>query len=277
VTAAPPTPAPGAARRILVLAPHPDDEIVGCAIAARRAIAAGARVFVLYLTTGVPARELLWPWQRAGHGARVARRRAEALAAARLLGLAPLGFQEWPARSLKSHLAEAHALIEAALRAENIDALWTPAWEGGHQDHDVASFLASRFAGRTAVREFAEYHFAGGRVRSQSFIATTPGAERLRLDEEERALKRAALALYRSERGNLAHIACAQEELRPLAAYDYAAPPHRGRLFWTRFHWVPFRHPRIDFERPQAVRDALAAFAAAQSSAAPRVSGAHAR
>src|SRR5205823_9796815 len=52
-------------RRILVLAPHPDDEIVACGIAALRARAAGAQVFVLYLTTGVPVRGVLWPWQRA--------------------------------------------------------------------------------------------------------------------------------------------------------------------------------------------------------------------
>jgi LmbE family N-acetylglucosaminyl deacetylase len=69
--------------RILVLAPHPDDEIVACGIAASRARAIGARVFVLYLTTGIPATEALWPWQRAGHAARVSRRRAEAHAAAR--------------------------------------------------------------------------------------------------------------------------------------------------------------------------------------------------
>ena len=42
------------AGRVLILAPHPDDEIVACGIAASRAIAAGARVFVLHLTTGVP-------------------------------------------------------------------------------------------------------------------------------------------------------------------------------------------------------------------------------
>ena len=29
--------------------------------------------------------------------------------------------------------------------------------------------------------------------------------------------------------------------------HDYAAPPHAGTLFRERFHWVPFRHPRIDF------------------------------
>ena len=49
-------------RRALVLAPHPDDEIVACGITALRARQAGIRVLVLYLTTGVPAPEALWPW-----------------------------------------------------------------------------------------------------------------------------------------------------------------------------------------------------------------------
>ena len=45
---------PTGARRILILAPHPDDEIVACGIAAIRARAADADVAVLFLTTGVP-------------------------------------------------------------------------------------------------------------------------------------------------------------------------------------------------------------------------------
>ena len=72
-------------RRILVLAPHPDDEIVACGIAISRARAADARVFVLYLTTGIPAPEALWAWQRAGYAERLSLRRAEAHAAAALL------------------------------------------------------------------------------------------------------------------------------------------------------------------------------------------------
>ena len=101
--------------RILVLAPHPDDEVVGAAVAARRAMAAGAQVFALYLTTGVPAAGALWPWQRPRHGARVRRRRAEASEAARFMGLTPAGFLDWPSRSLKSHLAEAEAAIARAI------------------------------------------------------------------------------------------------------------------------------------------------------------------
>ncbi len=248
--------------RILILVPHPDDEVVGCAIAAQEARAAGAALFALYLTTGVPPRELLWPWQRRYYEARVARRRQEAIAAAALLGLQPVGFQPWPSRRLKSCLAEALALIEAIIAVYRIEALWAPAWEGGHQDHDVTNFLAARLAHRLPVTEFAEYHAAGGAVATQRFIAAKGGERVIPLTADERALKRRALTHYRSERANLAHVRCEVESLRPLAQYDYGAPPHPGRLFWTRFQWVPFRHPRIDFDAPEEMRAALARFAA---------------
>jgi LmbE family N-acetylglucosaminyl deacetylase len=246
-------------KRILLLVPHPDDEVVGCAIALRRAATQRARIFALYLTTGVPAPEILWPWQRRRHAALVARRRAEAMAAAARLAITPVGFQPWPTRTLKAHLGEAEALIERAVAEHAIDTIWVPAWEGAHQDHDVANFLAAGFAGRLPVREFAEYNLAGGRPRSQRFPAENGSEEIIALGPAERRLKRELLALYRSERGNLRHVGTEIESLRPLDRYDYARPPHAGRLFYQRFQWVPFRHPRIDFDRPEAVCGALMA------------------
>ncbi|HZB90951.1 MAG TPA: PIG-L family deacetylase [Stellaceae bacterium] len=248
------------AKRILVLIPHPDDEVVGCAAAIRRAAAAGARVFGLYLTTGVPPAELLWRQQRRHHPMRVIVRRLEARDAAAALGLEPVGFAERPARRLRAELGAALGEIEAALSRVRADELWVSAWEGGHQDHDAANFLAARCAGRVPVLEYAEYNNSAG-VRSQAFAATTGAEIVLRLDREEQAEKRRLLAFYRSERRNLAHVERTQESLRPLPAHDYAAPPHPGTLFAERFHWVPFRHPRIDFERHETLRAALADFA----------------
>ncbi len=257
------TPAPAMPQRILVLAPHPDDEVVGAAVAARRAMATGAEVFVLYLTTGVPTAAALWPWQRSGHAARVLRRREEAQAAARLIGLKPAGFHDWPSRSLKSHLAEAEAAIANAIACHGIAALWTPAWEGAHQDHDAANFLAARFAAALPVLEFAEYNYAGGRIRSGEFPPGGEAAGILELTAEEVAWKRRLLACYASERANLGHIRVASEAFRPLGVHDYATSPHPGTLFWERFHWVPFHHPRIDVTRPRELRAALAAYARA--------------
>jgi LmbE family N-acetylglucosaminyl deacetylase len=235
-------------RRILVLAPHPDDEIVACGIAISRARAADARASVLYLTTGIPAPEALWAWQRAGHTARVSRRRAEAHAAAALLGLEPIGFLDYPARRLRHHLDAAAAAIGRAVMECAADSLWVPAFEGAHQDHDAANALAAQFCGVVPVHEFAAYNFAGGRIRSNRFADPRAGDVTVEATAEEAALKRRALACYASERGNLKHIEAARESCRPLGSHDYSAPPHSGRLFRERFHWVPFGHPRVDFE-----------------------------
>jgi len=236
-----------AARRVLILAPHPDDEIVACGIAAARAVAAGSRVFVLHLTTGVPEREAFWPWQRAGHPARLRRRRAEAEAAAALLRLESTGFLPWPSRRLREHLDEAVTAIARALADCGAEALWVPAFEGAHQDHDAANALAASFRNCLPVWEFAAYNFAGGRVYSNRFPAENGGEVVFYLGPAEIAQKRQALACYASERGNLAHIRVEREACRPLAPPDYGMPPHPGKRFRERFHWVPFRHPRIDF------------------------------
>jgi LmbE family N-acetylglucosaminyl deacetylase len=251
------------AARPLILIPHPDDEVVGCAAAIARARAAGATISGLYLTTGVPAPERLWPCRRSGYAALTARRREEARSAAAVLGISAAGHLDCPARTLKSHLDEAMALIERTLGESGIDEIWTPAWEGGHQDHDVTNFLAARFAGTLRVREFAEYNFAGARVRSQSFAQSNGTEEVLTLTPEEARFKAGLLSIYASERANLRYVGLRQESLRPLARYDYRSAPHPGRLFCERFQWVPFRHPRIDFDRPETVRATLMAWGTA--------------
>jgi LmbE family N-acetylglucosaminyl deacetylase len=249
-------------KRILILSPHPDDEAVGAAAAIARAKARGASVSVAFLTNGVPAADVFWPWQRAGVPERVTRRWAEVEAAARRLGYDIALRQDIPTRTLKARLKETHALVAAALARLNADMLWAPAYEGAHQDHDAANCLAAAFAARVPVWEFAEYSNAGGRVLSQEFFAPNGGETVLELSETETAQKRAALALYASERGNLRHVGARREAFRPLAPYDYARPPHPGVLFYQRFQWVWPRHPRVDYARPEEVSAALAAFRA---------------
>jgi N-acetylglucosamine malate deacetylase 1 len=251
-----------AARRILVLAPHPDDEVVACGVAAYRARTEGARISAVYLTTGVPGTEVLWPWQRRGYAARVSRRREEAIAAAGMLGLEPKTFLDIPSRELLAQLDAAYTSAERAIAEIDANELWVPAFEGAHQDHDAANALAAFFRERLPVWEFAAYNLAGGRARSNRFADARGGAIELNLSREEKVLKRRALSLYRSERVNLAHIRTAQEVYRPLPRHDYGAPPHAGRLFRERFQWVPVRHPRIDFMRSSDLYASLGKWAA---------------
>ena len=250
-------------RRILILAPHPDDEVASCGITALRARATGARVFVLYLTTGVPERAALWAWQRPSHAARVGRRREEAQLAAAVLGLVPVGFSDVPSRRLRADLERAAAELDCVIARCAVDALWVPAFEGGHQDHDAANALAASFAGRLPVWEFAAYNFAGGRVRANRFATERGGEVAIKATAGEAHHKRTALGCYASERGNLGIFGAERETCRPLPAHGYGAPPHPGRLFRERFHWVPCRHPRVDFDASAEVYRDIGSWASA--------------
>lgn len=247
-------------KRILILIPHPDDEVVGCCAAIGRAQDQGAEVMGLYLTTGVPAPELLWPWQRSSHAAWVARRRDEARRVAKRLGIEPWAFLDIPTRRLKDHLALARETTRGSIAALGIDRVWVPAYEGGHQDHDSANALASTVSDLVEVWEFAEYTYATGQVQTQTFPAATGSEVTLNLSAAEMDAKRQALALYPSEKGNLSYVGTARECLRPQQAHDYALPPHPGLCFYQRFQWVPFRHPRIDFTTPDQVSTVVSRF-----------------
>ena len=246
-------------RRPLILIPHPDDEVVGCCAAIARARAGGAEVFGAVLTTGVPAAPVLWPWQRGAHPQRVARRRQEAQRAAELLQITPLFFHDVPTRELRMYLGAARELLLQHAARVRADALWAPAYEGGHQDHDAANFLASTLRAHFEVWEFSEYNFGGGKVRSQEFLAPNGSEKVIALSHEESSAKERALAVYESEQGNLSYVRTEKESFRPLAEYDYSRPPHSGKLFYQRFQWVPY-HPRVDYTQPQEVCRAITAF-----------------
>lgn len=249
--------------RILILVPHPDDEVVGCCAAIGRAREEGASVHGLYLTTGVPAEEALWSWDRKHHPEIVSQRRDEARAAAERLGIEVVSFADVPTRQLKAHLKDASESVIAALKDLKIDMVWVPAYEGGHQDHDVANYLGHLVDPRVEVWEFSEYNNAGHRTRSQEFPKPNGSEREILLSAEEQAAKREALLAYASEQRNLGYVRLERECFRPIPAYDYSRPPHPGVLFYQRFQWVPFRHPRIDFTKPDEVSQAIAMFAAA--------------
>jgi len=246
--------------RILVLIPHPDDEVVAAAAAIGRAKAQGAEILALYLTDGCLSRDTMWPSRRRGHAKAVARRRAEAEQAAALLGITPIGWASRSARSLWRELAAVHAEIKAAIIAHRPDQIWVPAYEGGNPDHDGLNALGQLFTKQLSVLEFAEYNFFDGKTGAQTFPYPNGAETIIALTEAERARKRELLKLYASEQNNLFFVGVERESFRPLASYDYSQPPHGGKLWYARFQWVPFRHPRVDFTPPAEVSAALSAY-----------------
>src|SRR6266576_3850700 len=87
------TPAFNAASRLMLIAPHPDDEALACSITLHRVVRAGGAIRVIYATDGDdnpwPQRVLERKWRlNAADRKRWGKlRRAEALAALRALGV----------------------------------------------------------------------------------------------------------------------------------------------------------------------------------------------
>jgi len=247
-------------QRILLAVPHPDDEVVACAAALQRASSAGAKVFALYLTHGCIAQDVMWLWQRKNYAAIVARRRAEAEHVAHALNIEPVGWSQRPARFLWQQMSAVRDEIQTAIKTHDIDQLWVPAYEGGNPDHDAINAIGQVFKPNLSVLEFAEYNFADGKPNSNQFPQANGTEQIVELNAEERRAKQYALALYISEKSNLSYVKTERECFRPLANYDYSRAPHPGKLWYNRFQWVPFRHPRVDFTRPADVTNSILQF-----------------
>ena len=117
------------ARRIAVVAPHPDDEILGCGGTMARAASAGAEVHVVVVTRGQPPlfdEEL------------VRQIRSETLRAHRMIGVADTRFLDFPAAGLDQiRRSELNAALSEALSRIEPDLLLIPFIGDIHLDHQI--------------------------------------------------------------------------------------------------------------------------------------------
>lgn len=203
---------PGAVRRLVVVAPHPDDEILGVGVTAARFAAAGAEVVIVAVTDGDashPDSPTLTP------GRLAALRIEESRRACALLGLPEpvrLGLPDGGVHAHETRLAEA---IAAAVRGPSptedtradhgvagrgTDCLVLSTWRGdGHPDHEAAGRAAASACADTGAR-LAEYpvwtwHWAGpGEPR-----VPWPRRRRVVLTGPELDAKRAAVAEFATQ------------------------------------------------------------------------------
>lgn len=117
---------------ILVIAPHPDDEVIGCGGAVRLCVERGERVSVAFLTSGELGLKHL-PHARAWKI-----REAEARNAARILGLKKLYFLRQPDWMLGDHTAAVAKRLKSVIKAESPRVVYLPHLKDGHPDHKFA-------------------------------------------------------------------------------------------------------------------------------------------
>jgi len=133
-------------RKILILAPHPDDEVLGCGGAACQHSAAGDRVCAVFLTSGELglkqlSREKAWQI-----------REAEARKAARILGLASVEFLRGPDWGLSDVIPRLAGELRSILQREGPERIYLPHPSDGHPDHQATLALLRRSLGRSKLK-----------------------------------------------------------------------------------------------------------------------------
>jgi LmbE family N-acetylglucosaminyl deacetylase/uncharacterized coiled-coil protein SlyX len=150
-----------AARGALVLAPHADDEVFGCAGAIAAHVAAGVPVRVVVLTDG------------AAHG-EPSQRVQESRAAADILGYGQPEFWSYPDRGLRYDDGVVQRVMQA-LADCGADLLYAPSpWEL-HPDHRQGAAIAAEAARRSGVR--LAYYEVGAPLRPNLLLDISASAE----------------------------------------------------------------------------------------------------
>jgi LmbE family N-acetylglucosaminyl deacetylase len=138
------------ADRVAVLAPHPDDDVIGCGGTLYKHRQAGEAVTAIYLTDGSRGNA----WASGSSAELAAIRRREAEEAARVLGVKDLAFLDYPDGELPLSKAVSERVLEA-LQAGRPQCVFLPSLLDDHPDHRttnrIFASLARRLDAKTTV------------------------------------------------------------------------------------------------------------------------------
>lgn len=185
-------------RRLVVVSPHPDDEVLGCGGLVFHARRAGIEVLVVSVTDG----EACYPDHPAWTAARLRGvRRDELVRAVGRLGVAAgnvlaLALDDG---GVAEDAAALSAHLSGLLRAE--DTVLTTWRRDGHPDHEAAA-RAARAAAAACGARLAEFPvWAWHWLDPSGEASRLPGAVRIALSPPARRAKAAALACFASQLG----------------------------------------------------------------------------
>jgi len=168
-------------------------------------------------------------------------RREELAAALRLIGLGAEHCAEVkiPDQEAHLHLRELLERLREMTETFRPTLVLSPAYEGGHPDHDSAAFAVAtvRAACGFAHWEFPLYHSDAAGHMIPAHYLTKPGGRTLRLSRPEQALKRTMLRCFSTQQEILSRFPTRLERFRTAPEYNFSKAPHPGALLYERWGW----------------------------------------
>ena len=98
-------------KNILIVAPHPDDEIVGLGITIKKLLMKKKKVTIFFSSNGVISQNQQWLWKKNQYANIVLTRKKEMKESLNFLGVENFYFQNIPTRKLKENRRKHEVLI----------------------------------------------------------------------------------------------------------------------------------------------------------------------
>ncbi|MBS3061943.1 MAG: PIG-L family deacetylase [Candidatus Diapherotrites archaeon] len=219
---------------LLVIAPHRDDETLGCGEFIFDIQSQGHFVWVAFLTSGTS------PEGKLNHNGHVQLRRREARRALKFLGVPSHRNIFFPLLTRNTYRKIPFLFAQLSKHVKKIEPqfILAPAFEGGHPDHDVASFLAhllKQHHPNVVVLEYALYNWKKGARKCKEFLEKD-GFITWHPSKEAKKAKARALNQYRTQQ----HILSLEkrtfvERFRPQPEHDYSRPPAHQKALYERW------------------------------------------
>ena len=217
---------------VLLVAAHPDDEVIGAGGQLSR-----LRDFIeiLHVTNGSPGNNLDYAEAR----------RRELLEAVALAGISAAQCSQVGVidQQTSFNLAGIARRIATFLDRFRPHIVLTHPYEGGHPDHDSCAFAVHAAVRRSAairrIWEFTSYHIGpNGGIETGVFLKTDEAPETaIKLSAEQQTLKKEMFDCFGTQRHVLADFRLEEERFRPAPQYDFTQPPHPGKLYYEHFEW----------------------------------------
>lgn len=219
---------------ILFLFPHPDDELSSTALISKL-IKNNKKVFLIYLSSGVPSEEEYqsplkdkYPFSLYS-----VLRGTEFYRALKLLSIPSeyLSLLNYSTKKTPFYINSIYSTVEKMILREKVNTLLSCAYEGGHPDHDICSFVASSIQKRHKKIlgvEYTSYFMENGKIITGKFMHSQIEEKlTITLSKNDKRLKKNMHQLYSSQSDMLKNFLLLNETFRIKPYYNYSSLPAR--------------------------------------------------